>query len=64
MPLTQLRRRYGELPSARPLILYCACPPEELAAAFRFLRAEGYDNVRVLEEGFPGWVRQGYPLER
>ena len=64
LPLRQLRRRYGEIPSTRPVVLYCACPEEELTAAFRFLSDEGYRNVRVLPEGFPGWVRQGYPLER
>jgi ArsR family transcriptional regulator len=64
LPLRQLRRRYGEIPSTRPVVLYCACPPEELTAAFRFLSDEGYRNVRVLEDGFPGWVRHGYPLER
>jgi rhodanese-related sulfurtransferase len=64
LPLRQLRRRYGEIPTTRPVVLYCACPEEELTAAFRFLSDEGYRNVRVLEDGFPGWVRQGYPLER
>jgi rhodanese-related sulfurtransferase len=64
VPFTQLRRRYGEIPSAGAVVLYCACPPEELAAAYRFLSGEGYRNVRVLEDGFPGWVRRGYALER
>jgi ArsR family transcriptional regulator len=64
VPFAQLRRRYGEIPSTGAVILYCACPPEELAAAHRFLADEGYRNVRVLEDGFPGWVRRGYPLER
>jgi rhodanese-related sulfurtransferase len=33
-------------------------------AAYRFLSGEGYRNVSVMEEGFPGWVKRGYPLER
>ena len=64
VPFTQLRRRYGEIPSTGAVILYCACPPEELAAAYRFLSGEGYRNVRVLKDGFPGWMRRGYALER
>lgn len=64
VPFNQLRRRYGEIPTVGPVILYCACPPEELSAAYRFLSGEGYRNVRVLEDGFPGWVQRGYPLER
>ena len=64
VPFAQLRRRYGEIPSTGAVVLYCACPPEELAAAYRFLSGEGYRNVRVLDDGFPGWVRRGYALER
>jgi rhodanese-related sulfurtransferase len=64
VPLAQLRRRYGEIPRTGPVILYCACPPEEIMAAYRFLSGEGYRNVSVMEEGFPGWVKRGYPLER
>jgi ArsR family transcriptional regulator len=64
VPFAQLRRRHREIPSTGAVVLYCACPPEELAAAYRFLSEEGYRNVRVLEEGFAGWVRRGYRLER
>lgn len=64
VPFAQLRRRYAEIPTTGAVVLYCACPPEELTAAYRFLADEGYRNVRVLEDGFPGWIRRGYPLER
>jgi rhodanese-related sulfurtransferase len=64
VPLAQLRRRYGEIPRTGLVILYCACPPEEMMAAYRFLNDEGYRNVSVLEEGFAGWVKRGYGLER
>lgn len=64
IPLSDLRRRYDEIPSTGHVILYCACPTEEITAAFRFIVAEGYQNVRVLGEGFPGWVKRGYPVER
>lgn len=64
IPLGELRRRYHEIPRTEQVILYCDCPAEPLKAAFRFVAAEGYPNVRVLEEGFHGWVKRGYPVER
>jgi len=64
VPLFQLRRRYGEIPRAGFVVLYCACPSEEIMAAYRFLSSEGYQNVSLLEEGFSGWAKRGYPLDR
>lgn len=43
--------------------IYCACSPLESQAAYRFLRDQGYRNDSVMEEGFPGWAKRGYPLE-
>lgn len=63
IPLTELRRRYGEVPRVGRVILYCACTPLEIQAAYQFLRDQGYRNVSVMEERFPGWVKRGYPLE-
>lgn len=64
LPLSEFRRRYAEIPRTGRVILYCACPPLEVQAAYQFLRDEGYRNISVMEEGFPGWVKRGYPLER
>jgi rhodanese-related sulfurtransferase len=63
IPLPELRRRYHEIPRAELVILYCDCPAEELAAAFRFVAAEGYQNASVLADGFKGWIKRGYPVE-
>lgn len=64
IPLSELRRRYDDIPRTGQVILYCDCPIEELKAAFRFVAAEGYRNVSVLSEGFRGWAKRGYPVER
>jgi rhodanese-related sulfurtransferase len=64
VPIHDLRRRHAEIPRAGRVVLYCACPSETVQAAYQFLRDQGYRNVSVLEEGFPGWVQRGYPLER
>lgn len=64
VPLHELRRRYAEIPRAGRVILYCACAASEIEAAYQFLRDQGYRNVSVMEEGFPGWTKRGYPVER
>lgn len=64
LPLEALSRRYGEIPRAGRVVLYCACPPDDAQAAYDFLRDQGYRNVAVLEEGLAGWTRRGYRLER
>jgi rhodanese-related sulfurtransferase len=64
VPLSELRRRYEEIPRTGQVVLYCDCPIEELKAAFRFVVAEGYRNVGVLSEGFRGWLKRGYAVER
>lgn len=64
LPLRELLRRHAEVPRTGRVILYCDCLPEEIQAAYRFLRDQGYRNVSVMEEGFPGWVKRGYPVER
>lgn len=46
------------------MILYCACPPEQSHAAYQFLRDQGHRNISVIEDGFSGWLKQGFPLER
>jgi ArsR family transcriptional regulator len=57
IPIAEMDRRYGELPRAGRVILYCDCPPEELAAAYTLLRGKGYVNHAVLEDGYRGWIR-------
>jgi rhodanese-related sulfurtransferase len=64
IPLRELRKRYQEIPRTGRVMLYCACPPEEIRAAFQFLSDQGYRNVSVVDEGFPGWAKRGYPVER
>ena len=45
------------------VVLYCACQINEIAERAAFLEFRGYRNIFVLLEGYPGWVKRGYPLE-
>jgi rhodanese-related sulfurtransferase len=64
VPLSELRRRYTEVPRAGLVVVYCACRPGENWHAHELLQVRGYRNVLVLAEGFSGWVERGYPVER
>ena len=64
LPITELDRRFAEIPRSPRVILYCACPIEDIATAFTFLRTKGYANHAILEGGFDSWLRQRYPVTR
>jgi rhodanese-related sulfurtransferase len=63
IPMTELGKRFEEIPKAGQVVLYCACTINEIADKAAFLEFRGYRNIFVLIEGFPGWVKRGYPLE-
>jgi rhodanese-related sulfurtransferase len=31
--------------------------------AYGILHTKGFSNMKVLDEGLPGWVEKGYPVE-
>ena len=47
----------------RKLVLYCGGGHRSALAAFT-LREMGFTNVVSLAEGWSGWLRRGYPVER
>ena len=64
VPLSELDRRFAEIPTSPMVVLYCQCPIEEAATAYAFLESKGYLNHVVLEEGYDGWLRRRYPITR
>jgi rhodanese-related sulfurtransferase len=64
LPITELDRRFAEIPRSPRVVLYCECPIEDIATAFVFLRSKGYANHAILEGGFDGWLRRRYPVRR
>jgi cytochrome c oxidase cbb3-type subunit 3/ubiquinol-cytochrome c reductase cytochrome c subunit len=44
------------------VIAYCACPHHASGAVVDALRAKGYKNTAVLDEGIIVWKTRGYPL--
>ncbi|HET7681501.1 MAG TPA: rhodanese-like domain-containing protein [Xanthobacteraceae bacterium] len=65
IPVETLGQRWKEIPRTGRVVLYCACPPDgrDETFAFTLMRQEKYRNVTVLETGYTGWVKRGYPVE-
>jgi rhodanese-related sulfurtransferase len=62
LPVTELERRYREIPKSPRVVLYCSCPLEEMGSVYTFLSSLGWKNHVVLEDGFDGWYRSQFPI--
>jgi len=63
VPLADLERRCGEIPTDRPVLVMCQAGSRSAMAAER-LRALGFDNIVNVDGGFDAWSRAGLPSER
>jgi rhodanese-related sulfurtransferase len=65
IPIADLAKRYGEIPKAGRVVLYCGCPPGGVdeSYAYLMLRGKGYRNVVLLEDGFAAWTRRKYSTD-
>ena len=65
IPIETLGHRWKEIPTSGRVVLYCTCPPgqRDETYAFTLMLQEKYRNIAVLENGFAGWVKSGYPVE-
>ena len=64
IPFWDILTRYQEVPRVGRVILYCDCSLAELQDPYKFLWEKGYRNLSVLQDGFTGWVKRGYAVER
>jgi len=62
VPMSELDRRFGEIPTSPMVVLYCQCSVDEAGAAYAFLETRGYLNHVVLQDGYDGWLRRRYPI--
>ncbi len=62
--VAELPKRFAEVPKTGRVVLYCDCKHAEVADRAIFLEYRGNRNIFVMPEGFSGWVRRGYPLEK
>jgi len=64
IPLAEIANRFNEIPKSGRVVLYCDCKPYDIADRAVFLEYRGYRNIFIMPEGYSGWVKRGYPLER
>lgn len=62
IPISDLERRAGEIPTDRPVFVMCASGGRSQMASER-LRALGFNNVVDVEGGFTAWKRAGLPFQ-
>ena len=63
VPLPDLERRVGDVPTSRPVLVMCQSGGRSALAAER-LRALGMDNITDIEGGFSAWQQAGLPSEQ
>ena len=63
VPLPDLERRAGELPTDRPVLVMCQSGGRSALAVAR-LRALGMDQITDVEGGFNAWRLAGLPTTR
>ena len=62
MPYYDVEKCYSALPRDTWIVTYCACPHNESEHAANVLKEQGFDKVRVLNEGYIEWKEAGYPV--
>jgi glyoxylase-like metal-dependent hydrolase (beta-lactamase superfamily II)/rhodanese-related sulfurtransferase len=62
VPLSQLRERLGELPTARAIVVHCAGGYRSSMAA-SLLGTRGFQQVGELAGGIDAWARAGLPVQ-
>ena len=61
IPIDQVTQRLGELPTDRPILVYCAVGSRS-AQVFNYLARRGYGEVYNLDGGIYAWAQRGYPV--
>jgi len=64
LPIAEVANRFGEIPKTGRVILYCDCKPYDVADRAVFLEYRGFRNIFIMPEGYAGWVKKGYPLDK
>ena len=62
VPFYAVEDYLDQLPKETWIVAYCACPHAESGLAADALQSNGYDRVKVMDEGYLEWVQAGYPI--
>ncbi|MBR0682664.1 rhodanese-like domain-containing protein [Roseomonas eburnea] len=61
IPLSELERRWAEIPRDRDVILACAVGQRSLKATY-WLMYQGYERVMNMQYGMQRWAACGFPV--
>jgi rhodanese-related sulfurtransferase len=61
IPIDQLVKRISELPTDKPILVYCAVGSRS-AQVVNYLARQGYPEVYNLYGGIYSWAQQGLPV--
>jgi rhodanese-related sulfurtransferase len=54
-------KRIRELPSEKPIVVFCDCPEDHAASTvMRAFRKAGLAHARPLLNGLKGWIESGF----
>ncbi len=62
IPLGEVKDRFQELDSSKPVLCICAGGVRSYDAA-QFLSSQGFETIN-LEGGTKGWIQQGLPVSK
>lgn len=61
IPYPTLLKRISELPSDKPIVVFCDCPEDHAASTvMRALKKAGLAHARPLLNGLKGWIEGGF----
>lgn len=63
LPYSELSQRFGEIPANRPVVLLSRIGVKGKEAA-KFLVAQGYPDVAILDGGLTAWESAGLPVRK
>jgi rhodanese-related sulfurtransferase len=64
VPMTELQKRFREIPQSGRVVLYCDCPQNQIIEqAYQMLKDYGYRNTAVLADPFQEWLRRKFSVE-
>ncbi|MBV5328765.1 MAG: rhodanese-like domain-containing protein [Chlorobium sp.] len=63
IPLSQLHKRFKEIPAKRQTVIACRSGNRSVTA-IRFLMSHGYSKAVNLQDGIIRWEKEGLPVRR
>lgn len=65
LPWEQNLKSAPNLPKDKLLVLYCDCTHEEdsISMSVQLMEKWDYTNIKLLDGGWSGWIKLGYPVE-